>query len=372
MKYLFITIFTSLLLNCTSSKKEEITAEATVENIATLSESQLKSTVIKTEKLMSDKISTTITVHGKIEVPPQNLVSVSIGMSGFLKSTKLLPGMHLRKGEVIATLEDQQYIQLQQDYLTSKVKLEQSTQEYQRQRELNVAKASSDKVYQNAYSEYQTWKINTSALAEKLKLIQINPTTLTEERISKSISLYAPFDGYVSKVNVNIGKYIAPSDVLFELIQPTDIHLLLTVYEKDLSQLSIGQNLMAYTNTDNTKKYKSNIILIGKDISKEGTAEVHCHFDAYDHKLIPGMYMNADINVANQSVMTIPEAAVVHFEGKNYVFEELQKGKYKMNEVTVFSNQNGKVALDKIGDLANKNIVTEGAYMLLMSLKNVE
>ena len=82
--------------------------------------------------------------------------------------------MHISKGEVIATMEDQQYIQLQQDYLTAKAHFSSIEAEYIRQKELNASKASSDKVFQKAETEYISQKILINSLAEKLKLIGIN------------------------------------------------------------------------------------------------------------------------------------------------------------------------------------------------------
>ena len=86
--------------------------------------------------------------------------------------------------------------------------------------------------------------------------------------------------GIVTKVNVNIGKYVNPSDVLFEIVNPSDIHLALTVFEKDVNKLSVGQQLVAYTNNNPSKKYPCEIILIGKDFSSDKAIEVHCHFRA--------------------------------------------------------------------------------------------
>jgi cobalt-zinc-cadmium efflux system membrane fusion protein len=177
------------------------------------------------------EVSEILKLNGKIDVPPQNLVSVSIPMGGYLKSTDLLPGMMVKKGQVIATLEDQQYVQLQQDYLLAKVKLKTVEAEYFRQKELNVSKASSDKVFQQAEAEYKNAKINVKALDQNLQIIGINPDRLDESKISKRVSINSPIDGYVAKVNANIGKYLTPSEVLFELVNASDIHLILTVYE---------------------------------------------------------------------------------------------------------------------------------------------
>ncbi|NBP75406.1 MAG: efflux RND transporter periplasmic adaptor subunit, partial [Crocinitomicaceae bacterium] len=295
MKNIIIISLAFVILSSCENKqaKNKERVETSTENIVELTDSQLRNSTIEIGKIEQKTISSLLKVNGKIDVPPQNMVSISVPLGGYLKSTKLLEGMHISKGEIIAVMEDQQYIQLQQDYLTAKAHFSYLEKEFQRQKELNESKASSDKVFENAQAEYLTQKILIKSLSEKLKLISINPDNLNENKISRSINIYSPIDGFVSSIKMNIGKYVSPSDVLFELVNPVDIHLALTVFEKDLDKLFIGQKIIAYNNYDYNKKFNCEIIFIGKYISAERAVIVHCHFEQYDKTLIPGMYMNA-------------------------------------------------------------------------------
>ncbi len=368
-----ITLFSLLLLVSCGSKKTESESKETstpVKNQISLTDVQFNSAGIVTGKMESRNISTLLKVNGKIDVPPQNMISVSVPLGGYLKLTKLLPGMHVRKGEPIAVIEDQQYIQLQQDYLTTKIKLEYSEADYFRQKELNKTKANSDKVFQQAQMEYNTLKITLSALSEKLKLININPQTLSENNISKNVSIYSPIDGYVSKVNVNIGKYVNPTEILFELVNTADIHLNLKIFEKDLSLLSIGQKLVAYTNNQPDKKHACEIILISQDLTAERTADVHCHFEDFDKTLLPGMYMNAEIRVSGVQTPALQEEAVVNYEGKNYAFVVNGNHQYQMIEIETGTKEKGFIETKNSAVFAGKQVVLKGAYTLLMALKN--
>lgn len=362
------------LASCGGGNKPEAAKEqANVsETTVTLTDAQLKNAALEVGKAQMREIQSVIKVSGKIDVPPQNMVSVSFPLGGYLKSTKLLPGMHINKGDVIAVMEDQQYIQLQQDYLTAKARQEYLEAEYQRQQELNKSKASSDKVYQQAMAEYKSNRILISSLRQKLQLIGINADKLSESNISKSVSVHSPIDGFVSAVDVNIGKYVTPSDVLFELVNPTDIHLALTVYEKDMSKLYMGQKVLAFTNNNPDKKYPCEVILIGKDVSNERAVQVHCHFEAYDKTLVPGMYMNAELELQKENILAVPEDAVVRYNNKQYIFVASGSKTYEMIEVVTGSTQNGYIAIaDAKGtDLANANVVLKNAYTLLMKLKN--
>ncbi|HRG18359.1 MAG TPA: efflux RND transporter periplasmic adaptor subunit [Flavobacterium lutivivi] len=369
----YIVLFTTILLMSCNAKKNETSTEETPvsEKEVVLTQAQLKNAAVVYSPMQEKELSATINVNGVIDVPPQNLVSISMPLGGYLKNTKLLPGMFVKKNEIIAVMEDQQYIQLQQEYLTAKSKLFFAEKEYERQRDLNQDKASSDKVYQLADAEYKSLKITVNALGEKLRLIHINPATLSEKNISKSVNIYSPIDGFVSKVNVNIGKYVNPADILFELINPDDIHLNLKVFEKDINGLFIGQKLYAYTNSQPSKKHACEVILISKDISSdEHNAEVHCHFEKYDKTLLPGMYMNATVELKSASLPAIPTDAIVSFEGKDYVFVKKNETTFSMEMVSIGISENGFIQIVNNKDFEGKEIVTKGAYTLLMVSKN--
>lgn len=367
-------IFLSLILSlagCAGNKNaDEALSAPENTNSVTLTDAQIKNAGIVTGEVTRKEISTILKLNGIVDVPPQNMVSISAPLGGYLKSTTLLPGMHITKGDVIAVMEDQQYIQLQQDYLTAKARIGFLENEYHRQKDLNSSQASSDKVFQQAEADYRSQQVLMAALAEKLRLAGINVDQLNEKNISRSVNIYSPINGYVSKVDVNIGKYMSPTEVLFELVNPADIHLALKVFEKDLDKLFIGQKLVAYTNNDPGKKYPCEILLIGKDLTIERNTDVHCHFETYDKSLIPGTYMNAEIEVKKNDAYTLPEDAVVRFENKNYVFIKKENNQFQMTEVNTGNTENGFIEILNAENFVSGELVIKGAYSILMSLKN--
>jgi cobalt-zinc-cadmium efflux system membrane fusion protein len=375
MKAFYFLYLAGLLMACNGVGKPdeaEKPAAKTDYNRVQLTAAQLGNAGIETGRLEKRDISSVLKLTGSIDVPPQNKVSVSVPLGGYLKSTRLLPGMRIGKGETIAVMEDQQYIQLQQDYLTAKAKLLYAEQEYNRQRDLNQSKASSDKVFQQAQLQYTSEKVQVKALGEKLQLIGIRPDRLDENNLSRSITIPSPIDGFVTKVNVNIGKYVNPSDVLFEIVNPGDIHLALTVFEKDVNKLSPGQQLLAYTNNDPVKKYLCEIILIGKDFSNDKSIEVHCHFKQVDKALIPGMFMNAEVRVEDRQVPALPAPAIVSYQGKQFTFVSKGDKQFEMREVKTGTTENGYTTIDT-GNMPGMDttvFVTKGAYTLLMKMKN--
>lgn len=375
MKYIGIILLSAFLISCGNKDKKKDVSEAVLKsNMTQLNQQQKKNIGLKLGKLTLKNVSSILKLSGQIDVPPQNMISISIPLGGFLRSTQLLPGMHVRKGQVLAILEDQQYILLQQNYLTTKVKLKQATQDYERQKALNKNLASSDKIFQQASADYETLKIQFNSLAQELKLININANKLSDLNISTKISIISPIDGYVTKVNANIGKHVDTNEILFELVNPDDLHLALTVFEKDAIQLKIGQELIAYSNDQPDKKYKCKILLVGKDFSTDRSLLVHCHFENEKETLglIPGMFMNAEVEIKSGNTPCIAQEAIVNYQGKDYVFVAKDTSHFEMTEVKVGSNENGFTAIINSDFLKDKNVVTHGAYDLLMSLKNTE
>jgi cobalt-zinc-cadmium efflux system membrane fusion protein len=368
---LFSALALVLLASCSPDKgsvKDEPTfIEA---NTIRMNNLQVKNAGITTGKMVQMEMAGVLKVNGKVEVPPQNAVSVSVPLGGYLLSTKLLAGMHVNKGETIAVMEDQQYIELQQNYLITKTRLVLLENELKRQQELNVSKASSDKTLQQIESDFRTQQIMEKALSEKLKLIGIDPAKLAINTISRSISIKSPIDGFVTKVNVNIGKYTQPSEVLFELVNPSDIHLALTIFEKDIDKLFVGQSVLAYTNNKPTIKHACEVILVGKNLSADRSAEVHCHFNNYDKTLLPGMYMNAEIELAKTQSLALPDEAIVRYHNRQYIFLSKANNEFSMVEVKTGVNTNGFTQLLVDKALDGNRFVIKGAYTLLMKLKN--
>jgi len=351
-----------------TEQEEKGKSEAEPSLSITLTEAQVQNAGLQMGTFEEKRISETLQVFGKIDVPPQNMVSVSMPMGGYLRSTQLLPGMHVNRGEVLAQMEDQQYIQLQQDYLTTKTQLVSLEKTYQRQQKLNTNQAGSDKALQQAETDYKSARIALRALSERLRLININPDRLDEDHISRSVKVLSPIDGFVSKVNVNVGKYVNAAEVLFELVNPEDIHLNLTVFEKDLDKLNIGQVVKAYTNSRPNKLYDAEIILISRNLDSAHTAEVHCHFEEYDKSLRPGTYMNGLVELAQQEALVLPSEAIVSADGKDYVLVQKAQRTFTLTPVEKGASENGYIQIKNGDALQGNKIVIKGAYAIWMEM----
>lgn len=339
-------------------------------NTIKLTHEQANSLKIETARLEKRQVYSLIRASGKIDLPPENKVSIHVPISGYLVSIKLLPGMVVKQNQVLAVLQDYAYIQIQEDYLLAKADLELTQQEYIRQKDLFEMKAISDKVFYQTKNTFYTKKIKWNSLIQKLSLLNINHENLTQDNISKNITITSPINGIVMRVFVNKGQYISSTETIVELINTEDVHLSLKVFEKDIHALKIGQKIIAFTNNNPDQKHECEIILISKNIDTDGVVEVHCHFVDFDANILVGMYMNAEIHTKPVDAFAIPEKAIVNFEGKDYIFTSDGNNIFHAVEVEIGNKEDGFVEIKNYAQLLNKDIVVQNSYDILMALKN--
>ncbi|MEN9951640.1 MAG: hypothetical protein RLY85_2392 [Bacteroidota bacterium] len=374
MKQVYISCCTFLILLMSCNEKQSdaaATPEETVVNEIKLTADQSAALKLQLGNPTNQEMHSSIKVQGIIDLPPQNMISVNFPMGGFLKQTKLIPGMHIAKGEVIATISDQAIIQLQQDYLLAKAKLDLLRLELSRQQDMKDARAGVSRNFQQTEADVKMQTITIRGMHEKLKLIGIDPITLNESNLSGDVLLKSPINGYVSKVNVNTGKYIQPTETIFELIDPEDIHVALTIFEKDLAAVRKGALVDVRLPNNPGRSYAAEIILVNKDIEENRTATAHCHFKEHAKDLLPGMLVDAEIAVDNKQSSVLPDGALVRYGNQQFVFVMQQQNLVQMLPVkTGISAAGNTEIISGLEKITPGTVVLNNAYKLLGILKN--
>ena len=383
-KIITITLILNLFLvftSCNGGKKADSEAKEEVlpEDIVELRDDQIKLANVEMGSIEMRSISGILKVNGVVNVAPQNFATVSAPMGGFVKSTTFMPGSPVRKGEVLAVIENQEFIDIQQSYLEAKNKLEYAEADFKRHTELYKDDVYSQKSLQQVTVDYKNLKAQVKALKQKLALIGINSATLQEDNISRSISLVSPINGFVKTVNVNLGKFVSPTDALFEIVNGDDLFLELTLFEKDADKVAKGQKIHFLINNE-TEEHDAEIYQTGKTISTDKTFKIYAHVSSKCKNILPGMYVNAMIEASSNKVTSLPADAVVSFDDKDYIFvfnkNKVESGKpfteYRMVEVKKGVSDGGfmEVILPNKFDISTAKVVIKGAYNLLSAKKN--
>lgn len=333
-----VVVMLMTLIACSSNKdkpKEEATEEsgdAEVKEVS-LTKEQFESSEIKTGQIENKNLNAVLKVSGKLDVPPQNLVSVSAPIGGFLKSTEMLEGKHVVKGEVIAVIEHPEIAQLQQDYIEAKSKFELIEQELKRQQDLNKENVNSAKVLQQTQNDFNIAQAKYKSLEEKIRMAGINKANVLKGNISGMLTVTSPINGYVTKVNVNIGKMINQQDVMFEIVDTEHLHAELTVFEKDITKIKEGQKVRFTLADDPDKELTASVHLIGRSFDDTRSVRIHCHLDKENKELLPGMFINAVIELDGAKLNCVPANAIVKENGKEFIFIKEDKtgcGKHEL------------------------------------------
>jgi cobalt-zinc-cadmium efflux system membrane fusion protein len=227
--------------------------------------------------------------------------------------------------------------------------------------------------------EYRNLVALVKSLEQKLLLIGMNPDLIREDNITSTVNLVSPIKGYLKSVNINIGKYVSPTDVLFEIVNSDKLFLELTLFEKDADKVSAGQKLKFRINNE-SEEHEAVITQTGKSVTSDKTLPVYAAVTGLCKNVLPGMYVSANIEESGNTATTLPSEAIVSFDDRDYIFvfekEKDEDGKpfveYRMVEVKKGASSSGftEIILPRGFDINTAKIVVKGAYNLLSAKKN--
>lgn len=316
--------FTFSLFTACSNKTDQTSTDeevAATEASFDLSTKQFQSSDMKLGKLEKTEFHDIVKATGTIDVPPEYRAEVSSYFGGTVKSIKLLTGQKVKKGEVLFTLENPEYVQIQQDFLEAKGQLAYLKSDYERQKNLSEDNVSSKKNFLKAESEYTVTKVKEQSLRKKLMLMNINPNNLTLDNIRTTINILSPIGGYVTEVVISQGSFLTPSQLAVGIVNTDHLHIELNVFEKDIARVKKDQTILFRTQDNMNEEFKAIVHLVNKTIDHEKrTVGIHAHLVDEEKTVMlnPGMYVEADIYTTSESKLSLPNDAIVEFEGKYY------------------------------------------------------
>ena len=374
-----ILVLIMLIASCTKQKikVEDKKTEDPISNTVRLTDQQIKTSEIQIGSIETRLISNTLKINGEIAAMPQNTASVSMPMGGRIRSINVIPGSKVNKGQILAYIENYDFIELQQNYLETKSKKYYVGLDYQRQRMLYSNDVSSKKNMQLIASEYNTLKIQLRGYEQKLLLIGINPSRLTSRGITRSIALRSPISGYIKSINAKTGSMVSTTDNLFEVVNLKNLFIQLTVFDKDIDKLHKGQEILFYVN-DEKEVHHAIVYQTTKSIDSDRSYKVLAKIISNCGNVLPGMYVNAEVALNGERRQALPDDAIVNYGGKDFIFictgskilnDERSTG-YRMIEINKGANNQGYTQLNIPAGIDHNMIVTKGAYNILSALKN--
>lgn len=372
MKRIYILLISLVFIACGKEKQAQLeTMQVIDDNTISVTKTQFESEKMQLGTMTEQDFYESVKTTGFIDVPPQNKASVSTFLGGYVKRTPLLVGDKIKKGQLVATLENTEYVELQQQYLEVAEQLNYLKSEFTRQQTLFSEKITSQKNYLKAESTYKSAKAHYNGLRQKLKMMNLNPASVEQGNISSTINLYAPISGFVTKVNVSNGTFVSPSDQVIEIVNTDHIHLELSVFEKDILKIKKGQIIHFKVPEASDETFNADVHLVGTSVDEPNrTIKVHGHVDDNENNsFVMGMFIDADILTDFKKSKALSKDAISEIEGnyvalilknkdgEDYIFDKvkLKAGKQSEDFVEVLNT----------GDFADKQVLTKGVFMLL-------
>ncbi|MEO8933405.1 MAG: efflux RND transporter periplasmic adaptor subunit, partial [Xanthomarina sp.] len=322
MKNRYILLFSLVLVACGNSEKniESVEANHAVSNEVDITKQQFEGENMAFGFLSEEKFNQTVKTNGMIDVPPHNKSNVTSFIGGYITKTPLLIGDQVKKGQLLVTMENPEFVEIQQNYLEISEQLNYLKSEFDRQKTLYDENITSQKNFLKAESTYKSSLAQHNGLRKKLQMMHINPSSVEQGNISSTINLYASISGYVTKVNVSHGTYVSPSDIVMEIVDTDHLHLELSVFEKDILKIKKGQEILFTIPEASDSIFNAEVHLVGTTIDeKSRRVKIHGHINDGQSQFIVGMFTEADIVINSLKSMAVPKEAVVEVEDHSFV-----------------------------------------------------
>lgn len=373
----FLFLFTLSLLACNADDEQKVeelegdTGEQTEQLI--LSKIQFATSHMELGKMQQYSFGTSIKINGLIDVPPEGRAEISNYYGGYVRNLKLITGQAVKKGDVLFTLENPEYVQMQQDFLETQSMLSYLASDYKRQQTLSEENIASQKNFLKAKSAYETALARSEGLKKKLALLNIQSELVKPDALRSQISIIAPFSGYITEVNIVNGAFLSPADIAIKMINTDHIHLDLHVLEKHIPMLREGQTIQFRLPDSRESIFEAEVFMIGKTIEAQNRmVNVHAHLkdESQNNWFTPGMYVEAELFSEDEAAMALPSEAIVEVEGTYYVLvkkEETENGYvFDKAEVQLGQSKQGLTAISNFDDFpSSTEFLVKGAFNLI-------
>ena len=185
--------------------------------------------------------------------------------------------------------------------------------------------------------------------------------------------VHSPLNGYVVEKNVNSGQEMRPdnSNPMFIISNLSKIWILANVYETDIAEIKLGQEVDVRTLSYPDKSFVGKISNISNVLDKNSRVmKVRVEMDNKDGLLKPDMFATIHLKLKQPGKMlSVPLKAIVFDNDKYFVVVVKENKKFEKRMVEILKSTSDRVFLK--GQLkAGEVVVTEGSLLLFNELNS--
>lgn len=174
--------------------------------------------------------------------------------------------------------------------------------------------------------------------------------------------------GQVIDMHLTLGEVISDSDHQITIADLSKLWANLTVYQKDLDKIRVGQKVTISAGPD-TKKVEGKISFISPIVNeKTRTTIARVVLDNHDDFWRPGLFVNGKVIIGDKTVSVyVPKTALVNFENRTVLFVKHKEG-FEPQPVTI-GRSNTKAVEIVAGLKPGQNYVSKGGFTLRAELQ---
>ncbi len=381
MPLLAMTLFT--LLSCgggNAPATDDHAHEAGTTQAAgvSLTADQIKAIGLVTGTMEKRGLSTSLKANGRLVLPPDKSAQVSVLAGGLVRGIPVREGQVVGNGQVLATVENMEFLQLQQDYLETSAELRALNADLKRQQDLHDERITATKTLERAQADADVARAKQAGMAAKLRVFGTDPARLSAQNISSTYSVRSPIAGTLQHIAITLGQFAEPNIPLFTVVDNSGLHIDLNLFEQDVARVHTGQKVVFGHAGEPVGQHTATIYAVNKAFERDQQAVLaHAKLDDNGEELMPGMYIEALIMTDSTSAWSLPNEAVVSNGDEHYIFVEVEPnpgseagaGTFKQVAVRTGASELGYtevVPLEAVDP--NAKVVVKGTYYLLSEL----
>ena len=356
IKLLFGLLFIARVLSSCSSNDSEA---ATPDNYAAISDSIIKT--VQTSPAQAESEAEVIKLNGKIQPNEAMQAKVYALVSGKIKSVNVELGDHVKKGQQLAIIQSTEVAGVSNDLTLAESDVALTKKSLETTKDLYDGKLATEQDFINAKVAYN------KALSELNRAKQVSAITGGK---SAAYIVTAPLSGYIIEKNITNNSEVRSDNntALFAIADLSDVWVIANVYEADMNNIALGEEVKVNTLADAQKDYTGKIDKIYNVLDPSTrTMKVRISMNNPNGELKPEMF--ATVTVAGKPsanrVLTIPSEAIVLDNSKNFVVVK-DGNKMQIKEIQIIKRVDPKAYVTGISE--GEQVVTNSQVFLYQAL----
>lgn len=298
---------------------------------------------VQTTRVKSGTGSGKLTLTGKIQANEQRVKSLTANYAGRVDQLYInFTGQEVQRGQKLATLYSPELVNAQKELLeTAKIKDRQPA------------------LYQATKEKLRLWKISE----EQIAAIE------SSGEVQTRFDIFADVAGVVTARNIAVGDFVSRGSALFEIVDLSNVWVMLDAYESDLGAIRKGDDLSFSVSAYPGKEFKAKVTYIDP-VLNPNTRTVGIRAEAVNRnfELKPEMFVSANISTsqAGQSGLMIPKTAILWTGPRSVVYVQVgnkEAPAFEMREIEIGARV-GDDYLVLSGVEEGEQIVSNGVFAI--------